>query len=151
MSHYLKLCTTFIILTFTNSLLADGLFMVRSNLAFPEAMTVLQNSLIKHGYKISRVQRVDVGLTKNKYKTDKYRVVFYGKAREVGEIANKYPDFIPYLPLKIAIFAEGEQTLLVATNPDEYERMYKEPGMSSYFKRWKTDLRSVLKDVVTAK
>ena len=136
---------------FGASVNAEGLFMVRSNQSFPEAMSVLQNSLISHGYKISRVQRVDVGLTKNQYKTDKYRVVFFGKANEVAAIVKKYPDFIPYLPLKVAIFAEGEQTLLVATNPDEYALMYKQPGLRPYFKRWKNDIRSVLKDVVTAK
>jgi len=151
MSKMLKLFFGLVLLSTVSSTFAERLLMVRSDQAFPEAMSTLQNSLIKHGYKISRVQRVDVGLTKNKYKTDKYRVVFYGKAKEVALITEKYPDFIPYLPLKIAIFAEGEQTLLVATSPDEYAKMYNEPGLKPYFKRWKRDLRLVFKDVVTAK
>lgn len=151
MSRFTKLFITSLLLFNVSTLFADRLLMARSKQAFPEAMSVLQNALLSRGYTISRVQRVDVGLTKNKYKTDKYRVVFYGKAKEVNEIVKKYPDFIPYLPLKIAIFAEGNETLVVATNPDEYAKMYKAPGMLPYFTRWKKDLRIVFKKLATAK
>ncbi len=98
---------------------ADNLLMARTSLSFPEAMLKLQDSIRNHGYTVSRVQRVDIGLTKSGYTTDKYRVVFFGKADLVRRLSDEYPQLIPYLPFKIAIFAEGEETLIVAANPRE--------------------------------
>jgi uncharacterized protein (DUF302 family) len=123
---------------------AQDLYMVRVKQAFPEAMTELQNAILDHGYKVTRVQRVDIGLTKARYKTDKYRVVFFGKEKEVDAIVKKHPDLIPYLPIKAAIFAEGKQTLIVIMNPDEYGRMYPAKDLQVYFKRWKVDIESIL-------
>lgn len=96
---------------------ADEMMMARVNLDFPETMLKLQELIKKQGYTVSRVQRVDIGLTKSGYKTDKYRVVFYGKPDEIRHISNNYPEVTPYLPLKIAMFAEESDTMLVAANP----------------------------------
>ncbi len=96
---------------------AAGLLMARSDLEFPEAMLKLQVSIRDHGYIITRVQRVDIGLTKSGYTTDKYRVVFFGKTKLIARLSDHYPQLIPYLPFKIAIFAEGDDTLVVAANP----------------------------------
>jgi len=58
---------------------AEDIVMARSALAFPEAMLALQEAIRSHGYTVSRVQRVDIGLTGMGYETDKYRIVFAGK------------------------------------------------------------------------
>jgi uncharacterized protein (DUF302 family) len=122
---------------------ADEMMMARVNQDFPEAMLKLQEALKKQGYTISRVQRVDIGLTKSGYKTDKYRVVFYGKADEINRISQRYPELIPYLPLKIAIFAEANDTLLVAANP-----MILAPTASKELQKtlrvWERDLEKLL-------
>ena len=97
--------------------IAEDLMMTRSVLAFPEAMLALQESIAAHGYTVSRVQRIDIGLTGMGYETDKYRVVFAGKIEEIRQFTDKAPQLTPYLPPKIAIFAEGEDTILVAANP----------------------------------
>ena len=86
--------------------LANDLLMVRTQQGFPEAMLALQNSIREHGYNITRVQRIDVGLTGMGYKTDKYRVVFVGKPKEIQYLVNKYPVLAAYMPPKISIFAE---------------------------------------------
>jgi len=65
----------------------DELLMARSQLAFPEAMQQLQESIKGYGYTVSRVQRVDVGLTTMGYQTDKYRVVFFAKYPQMKEMA----------------------------------------------------------------
>ncbi len=56
---------------------AQQLIMTRSLNTFPETMLNLQEAIADQGYTISRVQRVDIGLTKMGYETDKYRVVFF--------------------------------------------------------------------------
>ena len=125
---------------------AEDLLMARSPMTFPEAMLKLQSTLKKYDHTLSRVQRVDIGLTAKGYKTDKYRIVFYGNAEEIQQLADKYPKLIPYLPHKIAIFAEEEETLLVAVNP---EMLFdnKDPELQAILKKWHKDLQLILKDM----
>ena len=85
-------------LLFPATLVAQDLFMVRSEMSFPEAMSVLQEAIDKRPYKISRVQRVDIGLTKSGYATDKYRVVFFGDINELNLLSEQYPELVPYFP-----------------------------------------------------
>jgi uncharacterized protein (DUF302 family) len=126
---------------------AEEILMARSLQPFPEAMLALQESIRDHGYTVSRVQRVDIGLTGMGYKTDKYRIVFLGKIDEVREIAVKAPRMIPYLPLKISIFAEDGRTILIAPNPRLYAAIAGDAVDPAVFERWESDLRSILHDV----
>ncbi len=56
---------------------------------FPSPCSPLQESIRDHGYAIWRVQRVGIGFTGMGYKTDKYRIVFFGKIDEVRNLAEK--------------------------------------------------------------
>ncbi len=125
---------------------AEDLLMARVPMTFPEAMLKLQNTIKKYNHTLSRVQRVDIGLTAKGYKTDKYRIVFYGQADEIRQLADKYPQLIPYLPHKIAIFAEEEETMLVAINP---EMLFQtdDPKLQAIMKKWHKDLQLILKDM----
>ena len=128
---------------------ADGLLMVRTALTFPEAMLALQESIRDHGYTVSRVQRVDIGLTGMGYKTDKYRIVFAGKYDEIREVSDKVPELVAYMPPKISIFAEGEQTILVTAHPSLYAGIAGDRVDPVIFDRWESDLLSILHDVRT--
>ena len=61
--------TGVVLLLVTAAANAQDLYMVRTQLSFPEAMAVLQETIRKHGQVVSRVQRVDIGLTTFGYKT----------------------------------------------------------------------------------
>ena len=130
---------------------ADELVMVRSLQAFPETMLTLQEAIRRHGYVISRVQRVDVGLTRMGYKTDLYRVVFYGKPEEIRRLRRDYPDLIPYLPLKLSVFAENGQTLVVGVRPLALWAFFDHPELFDMFARWDRDLQSILDEVREAR
>ena len=132
-------------------LLAEEMIMIRSVLPFPEAMLALQESIAAHGYTVSRVQRIDIGLTGMGYKTDKYRVVFAGKIEEIRELTDKSPELTPYLPPKVSIFAEGEQTVLVTINPRIYAEIAGDAVDPVIFDRWESDLRSIFYDVSMAR
>lgn len=138
------------LLLFCSPLAARDLYMVRSQLAFPEAMAVLQDAIRSQGYRISRVQRVDIGLTKSGYKTDKYRVVFFGKPGEVEAISEKYIDLIPYVPLKIAIFAERDNTILLAASFEHLRPYYPAGELQQEFGRWEADIQAILAKVQNA-
>lgn len=126
---------------------AAPLMMVRSSQSFPEAMLSLQNAISQQGYTVSRVQRVDIGLTSSGYQTDKYRVVFLGKTDELHDLTAKYPELIPYLPWKIVIFAEGDETLLVTHDPVNFTQFFPGDHLGSTFARWHKDLRAILEKV----
>ncbi len=136
-----------IVMLFVKPLLAEDLLMVRSHQAFPEAMVALQQAISDKGYKITRVQRVDIGLTGMGYKTDKYRVVFFTKLDEIRELSAKHPELIPYLPPKISIFAEDNQTVLVATNPTIFKNLYPAIDLAVVFDRWEQDIRNIFETV----
>lgn len=130
--------------------IADQLLMARSMQAFPEAMLALQDALTQHGYTVSRVQRVDIGLKKSGFKTDKYRVVFFGKPKQIDDLAGRYPDLIPYLPLKIAIFAEGDNTLVITSNPMQLAAFFHHPALKPVFRGWTHDIQAVLDELRTS-
>ena len=132
-------------------LTAEEMIMIRSVLPFPEAMLALQESIAAHGYTVSRVQRIDIGLTGMGYKTDKYRVVFAGKIDEIRQLTAMSPELTPYLPPKVSIFAEGEQTILVTINPRIYAEIAGDAVDPVIFDRWESDLRSIFYDVSTAR
>lgn len=125
----------------------DNLLMARSNMDFPEAMSVLQNSILEHQYTLSRVQRVDIGLEKAGYQTDRYRIVFFGKQHEIKPMTDKYPELGAYLPLKIVIFAERDDTLLVAYNPMHLRNIVDNPEYTLIYSRWMSDIQSIMKDL----
>jgi len=131
-------------------LIAQDLFMVRSQLPFPEAMSVLQQSIGESGFKVSRVQRVDIGLTKSGYKTDKYRVVFFGDLDELRAVSDLHPELIPYLPLKISIFAENDETLLLASSFKHLRPFYPSPDLQWQFDSWESAIREILERVRVA-
>jgi uncharacterized protein (DUF302 family) len=126
---------------------AEELMMARVDRAFPEAITRLQEVIRAHGYTVSRVQRVDVGLTASGYATAEYRVVFYGKADEVHALSRSHPELIPYLPLMIVVMAENEETVLVSLNPAKLGQYFPDARLGRQFARWERDLRSVLRAV----
>ncbi|MCG6886162.1 MAG: DUF302 domain-containing protein, partial [Proteobacteria bacterium] len=134
--HVLKVWLACLLLQFKMTVYAEEMIMTRSVLAFPEAMLVLQESISAHGYIVSRVQRIDVGLTGMGYQTDKYRIVFAGKIDEIRLLTEKAPQLIPYLPPKISIFAEGEQTVLVTVNPRVYAQIAGDAIDPIFFARW---------------
>lgn len=133
------------------NLSAENIMMVRTTLEFPEAMTALQNAIVNQGYQLARVQHVDRGLRRAKYKTDKYRVVFFGKYKELKKITKIAPDLSPYLPLKISIFAENDQTLLVTLSPEMLKQFYPNRALHGYFNRWQKDIEAILNKVAHEK
>jgi len=136
-----------VISTMTIASESDGLILHRSTQTFPEAMLALQTSIAEHGYKLSRVQRVDIGLTKSGYKTDKYRVVFFGKPSEIRAVKQSSPQLIPYLPIKIVIFSENNETLLVASNMTQFSALATREDTRDLLERWNNDIQSIFDDV----
>jgi len=149
--QFTRIILAWLLLGMSALALAEEIVITRSVLAFPEAMLALQESIRAHGYTVSRVQRIDIGLTGMGYKTDKYRIVFAGKIDEIRELTKKAPQLAAYLPPKISIFAEGDQTVLVTINPRLYADIAGDEIDPIIFAHWESDLRSIFHDVNMAR
>ena len=126
---------------------AQNILTARSAQNFERSMLLLKSSIESHGYTVSHVQRCDSGLTGLGYETDGYRVVFFGKLDEVRSLSAAHPELIPFLPLKISIFAEGDESVVSSINPAAMGALYPDEALRLQFKRWENDLRSILEEV----
>ena len=131
--------------------MAEGLLMIRTENQFPEAMTLLQNAISTRGYKITRLQEVNENLAKRDFKSDIYRVVYFGKYEEVKTVTSSHPELISFLPLNITIFAEGDQTILVASHPKMLEKFFPDVKLKPMFTRWEADMLAIMDEVREAK
>ena len=147
MNTMIRYLLVLMLCSFSSLLFADDMLMVRTKQTFPEAMLTLQTSIKEHGYAITRVQRIDIGLTGMGYKTDKYRVVFVGKPDEIQYLIDKYPVLAAYMPPQISIFAEQGDTVLVTANPMIYAEMITDDADKVLFQRWESDVYSVFDDI----
>jgi uncharacterized protein (DUF302 family) len=135
-----------LLMVFTAPVMAEELMMVRVKQSFPETMLKFQEVIKEHGYTLSRVQRVDIGLSNMGYKTDKYRVVFFGKEDQNRWLIEKHPELIPYLPLKVAVYSEEQDTMMVCANleilinPDD-------PELKKIVSGWQKDIQSMFKEM----
>lgn len=125
---------------------AEQMMMVRVGQSFPETMMKLQEVINARGYQLSRVQRVDIGLTTFGYVTDKYRIVFFGKQAQNRWLIDKHPELIAYLPLKIAVYAEDQDTLLVAYNPEDLLQPGT-PELKKLVHEWQVDIQKILSEM----
>ncbi|MBT9591158.1 MAG: DUF302 domain-containing protein [Thiobacillus sp.] len=123
---------------------ADNLLMTRMDKPFPEAMAILQTAISSRGYKITRLQQVNENLERRDFKSDMYRVVYFGKLEEVRQVTAARPELIPFLPLNITIFAEGEQTILVASHPQVLRQFFPDPALRPVFERWGKDIEAIM-------
>jgi uncharacterized protein (DUF302 family) len=126
---------------------ADGLLMARTDKAFPEAMAVLQSAISSRGYTITRLQQVNENLERREYKSDMYRVVYFGKYEEVKQVTAAHPEMIAFLPLSITIFAEGDQSIMVASHPQTISAFYPDAALKPMFDRWEKDIEAIMDEV----
>ena len=126
---------------------AEDTLMIRVSLAFDATLAQLQQVIVEHGYTVSHVQRCDVGLQHSGYQTDKYRIVFFGKLDEIRALSSTHPGLVPFLPLNIAVYAENGDTILSVFNPAVYERLFPQSRLSVQFRRWESDIRSILDEM----
>ena len=126
---------------------AENTLMMRTDYPFERAIGILQQTLGEYGYQVAHVQRCDGGMSDFGYKSDFYRVVFFGKIEEVRRLSAKYPELVPYLPLKILLFAEKDETVLVALNPLELANYFDSRELQVQFQRWHSDVRAIFAEL----
>lgn len=146
--QYLRLPALFtVLLLLATSASADNILMTRSYLPFEIAMEETQSLLDEYGYTVAHTQRCDGGLTDFGYKSDYYRVIFFGKIDEVRELSANHPELVPFLPLKMLLFAENEETVLVALDPQTLSPFIDDSEVKIQLRRWQNDILSIFNEM----
>lgn len=126
---------------------ADNLMMGRVALSAEIVMAYAEESIESHGYRIAHRQTCDSGLGDVGYRTDFYQVVFFGKPEEVRRISADYPELVSHLPLKLAVIAERDETLLTTLNPEAMAPFFPDETVQIQLGRWHSDLVSIFDEV----
>jgi uncharacterized protein (DUF302 family) len=121
--------------------------MARSRQPFEQVLEQVKEVLGEYGYTVAHIQKCDGGLAQFGYHTDKYQLVFFGKLEEVRQVSHRHPEMIPFLPLKLAVFAERDETVMVALNPLELGRYINDPHLQTQLARWHSDIRAMLEEL----
>jgi len=137
-----------ILLLMVGNAFADNMVMARVPMKADLTFEHLKDAIEGHGYSVAHVQLCDGGMKEFGYKSDLYRVVFFGKIEEVSHISEDHPEFVPYVPLKMTVVAERGETLLSIVNPQTYAVYYpNDKDMQIQFARWYNDILSILSDM----
>ena len=148
----MKRAYTVIFLVFLQAFLsvnsyAENMLMVRTQTPFEIAMDDVQTLLEEYEYSVAHTQRCDGGLTDFGYKSDYYRIIFFGKIDEVRSLSEKYPQIVPFLPLKMLLFAENDETVLVALDPDKLSNYFDDRSVKIQLQRWRNDILSIFNEM----
>jgi hypothetical protein len=112
---------------------AETTLLTRTAYPFERAMGILQQTLAEYGYQVAHVQRCDGGMADFGYKSDLYRVVFFGKIDDVRQLSARYP--------------EQQETVMVALNPLELANYFEGRELQVQFQRWHSDLRAIFAEL----
>jgi uncharacterized protein (DUF302 family) len=126
---------------------ADNMLMTRVALDAEITFAYVKSSIEEHGYRISHIQTCDAGMGDFGYETDFYQVLFFGKVEEVRMISDHYPELVAYLPLKLAVIAEKDESLLTVLNPEALAPFFDDERVQIQLGRWHSDLVSIFEDV----
>jgi len=127
--------------------MADNMLMGRIPMRAEIVLEYVKTSVEEHGYSVAHIQLCDGGMKDFGYESDVYRVVFFGKIDEVRKATEHHPELVSYLPLKMAVIAEKDETLLVALNPEALAPFFTDQEVQIQLSRWHSDLVSILDDV----
>ena len=131
--------------------ITNDMMMLRMHMKADMAIEYLKSALEQRGYAIAHTQKCDGGMHSFGYTTDFYRSIFFGKGAEAREISKAHPDFVSYIPLKMTVVAEREETVMSIVNPHVFDRFYSDdPMMLQYFKNWHHDILSIFSDLRAA-
>lgn len=135
---------------FSFSSWADNMLMVRVNLNFDDTMILMKEKLEEYGYTIAHVQKCDGGMQGMGYKTEQYKLIFFGKFEETRALSKQYPEIIPFLPLKVAVIEEKNNIVVSALNASILSEFFQQPELTTQFARWESDLRAILDEMKQA-
>ena len=133
----------FIFISLSVNVNADSGFLLKKiNANFNQTWYSLYNQVKKSGYQTTYLQRCDFALKQRKYESNKYRILFFGKYENMEYLSKKYPKIVPFLPLKVVVIEEKNQTLLLANMPNILLEIVR-GGDVHIINKWQKDMEDI--------
>lgn len=143
-----QLILPILLLLMSHTGFAEEMLMARIPQKASIVLDAIKTAIKDHGYAIAHRQKCDSGMKGFGYQSDMYRVLFFAKGDEIRKISEKRPEFTAYLPLKVAVVAERNETVLTIVNPLVFNAYYpNDTEMRTQFGRWYNDIQSILNEV----
>jgi uncharacterized protein (DUF302 family) len=130
------------------SLAIDSFNVVRVNTNFNNTWQALNDKVDEYNYKTAYLQRCDFALNERDYKSDKYRILFFGEYKKMEYLSRKYSAIVPYLPLKVVVMAEGDNTIII-NNPLQILLPTLEDKDKEIINKWQQDLDKIFAEIKT--
>jgi len=121
---------------------ADEFLSKKINANFNQTWYSLYKTVKDFGYKTTYLQKCDVALKQRKYESDKYRILFFGEYRNMEYLSKKYPEIVPFLPLKTVVIEEKGSTLLLSNPPNILLEIVK-GGDIHIINKWQKDMENI--------
>jgi len=134
-------------LSLSMPLLAENFLSIRARAPFDATLQEAESLIEGYGYKLAHVQRCDGGMADFCYKSDFYRILFIGKLDEFRQITANHPQLVPFLPLKVLIFAENNDTIVSVLNPLMLMDSVDDEAVKIQLMRWHSDLSAMLNEL----
>ena len=142
-----KCLSVLLLLLISLQVQAENFLSVRVQAPFDATLQEAENLIEAYGYKLAHVQRCDGGLADFGYKSDFYRILFVGKLDEVRQITQSHPELVSFLPIKLLIFAENNETIALALNPMTLAAEVEDEAMKILLSRWQSDIASIFAEL----
>ena len=114
---------------------------------FNNAIADVQMALEENGFKVQFVQRIDIGLAKAGYHTDKYRIVFFMPEHGVKAVLLKRADLAEMFPLKVTVYRDkGNVYMLRAHSASQLDDSVP-AAVRARFRAWDRQVNQVIKNL----
>jgi uncharacterized protein (DUF302 family) len=144
MVNFIKVALLFLAF---NSTANDEFLTKKINANFNQTWYSLFAEVKQAKLKTAYLQRCDFALKQRKYKSDKYRILFFGEYEKMEYLSNKYPEIVPFLPLKAIVIEESKnQTLLLANPPNLLLEIVKGKD-GDIIKKWQKDMEVIFENI----
>lgn len=125
----------------------DQLVTKKSAQEFDNAIADVQMALEQNGFKVEFVQRIDIGLAKAGYRSDKYRIVFFMPEQGVEAVLLKRADLAELFPLKVTVYRDnGKVYMLRAQSASQLDNSVP-ADVRSHFRAWDRKVNQVIKNL----
>ena len=132
-----------------NQAYANGSFVMnkKSIQDYANAMSDVQMHLEDMGFKVEFVQRIDVGLAKAGYHSDKYRIVFFMPKHGVADVLSKRADLASMFPLKVTVYRDKGKVYVFGVKSASLLDASVPADVRAHFQTWDKKVDSIVKDV----
>jgi uncharacterized protein (DUF302 family) len=127
---------------------ADDLIVTKKSIQdYTNAMSAVQMGLEEKGFKVQFVQRIDIGLAKAGYHSDKYRIVFFMPKKGVASVLSKCADLADMFPLKVTVYQDkGKVYVFSAKNSIQLDASIPQ-DVRAHFKFWDKQIDGVINNM----